>query len=171
MTAQPATSRKAAQPPAPHFSVTHVGLRTSQIGSVRQEGRRAEINFAAPRAVLLALNAIGGVSEVRQLKHFFAWPLWQAPEIPTATHEWKAIFGIKDRAFEGIHGAAPAGGQPTIIRAAPHIRVTDAMWEMLQATGCVVLCTGLAGDPTAAEIGAAAGNRKLQAALAEALLH
>ncbi|WP_406340501.1 hypothetical protein [Streptomyces sp. NBC_01578] len=171
MTAQPGTPRKASQPPALHFSVTHVGLRTSQIDNVRQEDRRVEINFTAPRAVLLALNAIGGMPEVRQLKHFFAWPLWQAPGIPTATHEWKAIFGIKDRAFEGIHGAAPEGGQPTIIRAPTHIRVTDAMWEMLQAQGCVVLCTGLAGDPTAADIGAAAGNRKLQAVLAEALLH
>ncbi|MFD8154457.1 hypothetical protein ACFV28_27410 [Streptomyces sp. NPDC059720] len=52
-----------------------------------------------------------------------------------------------------------------------YIRVTDAMWQMLQAQECVVLCTGLVGDPTAAEFGAAAAGGKLQAVLAQALFH
>ncbi|MFE9059883.1 hypothetical protein [Streptomyces mutabilis] len=82
-----------------------------------------------------------------------------------------AIFGTQSRAFEGMHGAAPAGGQPTIIRNSDHIRVTDAMWQMLQEQECVVLCTGLAGDPTAAEIGSAAADGKLQVVLARALFH
>jgi hypothetical protein len=171
MTAQPGKTREAAEPPTVHFSVTHVGLQTSQIDTIRQDGRRVEFSFAAPRAVLLALSAAGGVQEVRQTKDFFGWPLWPAPRVPTVTHEWKAIFGIKARAFEGIYGEAPEGEEPTIFHVATPMRVTDVMWKMLEETSSVVLCTGLAGDPSAAEIGAAAGNGKLQAVLAEALLH
>ncbi|MEU0073844.1 hypothetical protein ABZ027_30495 [Streptomyces sp. NPDC006332] len=168
MTAQLGTPREA---PALNISVTHVGLRTPEIESVRQKGRKVETTFATTRTVLLALNAVGGMPEARQLKDFFAWPTWQAPGIPEPSHEWAAIFGTQTRAFEGLHGDAPAGGQPTIIRNSDHIRVTDAMWQMLQTQECVVLCTGLAGDPTAAQFGAAAANGKLQAVLARALFH
>ncbi|MEV8047667.1 hypothetical protein AB0P02_28075 [Streptomyces griseoluteus] len=170
MTAQLGTPQEALLP-ALNFSVTHVGLQTRKIESARQEGRQVETSFAITRTVLLALNAVGGMPEARQLKDFFAWPTWQAPGIPKPSHKWTAIFGTQTRAFEGMHGAAPAGGQPTIIRNSDHIRVTDAMWQMLQAQECVVLCTGLAGDPTAAEFGAAAVGGKLQAVLARALFH
>ncbi|MEU9330863.1 hypothetical protein AB0D91_45235 [Streptomyces canus] len=171
MTAQPSTTRKAAQLPALNFSVTHIGLQTSGIDNVHQEGRQVEINFAAARTVLIALNAAGGVPEARQVKDFFAWPAWQAPGVPQPSHEWTAIFNTETRVFEGLHGAASEAGQPTIIRTSAPTPVTDAMWQMLQAQECVVLCTGLAGDPTAAEIGVAAAGGKLQAVLAQALFH
>ena len=119
MTAQSGTSRRASQPPALNFSVTHVGLRTSEIDSVRQEGLQVEINFAATRTVLLALNAAGGILEARQMKDFFAWPAWQAPGIPKPSHEWAAIFGTETRAFEGLHGAAPGGGSRRLSAPAP----------------------------------------------------
>ncbi|MEV0743439.1 hypothetical protein AB0I51_47735 [Streptomyces sp. NPDC050549] len=92
-------------------------------------------------------------------------------DVPQPSHEWTAIFSIKARALEGLYGAAPAGGQPTIIRSSAPTSAPDAMWRMLQAQKCVVLCTGLAGDPTAAEIGAAAAGGKLHAVLARALFH
>lgn len=171
MTAQQNPTQKPSELPALTFSVTHIGLRTSKIESVRQEGRKVETTFATTRTVLLAMTAADGMPEARQMKDFFAWPTWQAPGIPEPSHEWTAIFGTQTRAFEGLHGAAAAGGQPTIIRTNDHIRVTDAMWQMLQAQECAVLCTGLAGDPTAAEIGAAAAGGKLQAVLARALFH
>lgn len=170
MTAQLGTPRGALLP-ALNFSVTHVGLQTAQIESARREGRQVETTLATTRIVLLALNAVGGMREARQMKDFFNWPTWQAPGTPKPSHEWTAIFGAETRAFEGLHGAAPAGGQPTIIRNSDHIRVTDAMWQMLQTQECVVLCTGLAGDPTATEFGAAAAGGKLQAVLARALFH
>ncbi|MFH9008912.1 hypothetical protein ACH4E5_37445 [Streptomyces afghaniensis] len=171
MTAHQNPTRKPPQLPALNFSVTHVGLQTSGIENVRQEGRQVETTLATTRTVLLALNAANGMREAGQMKDFFAWPTWQAPGVPKPSHEWTAIFGTQTRAFEGLHGAAPAGGQPTIIRNSDHIPVTDAMWQMLQTQECVVLCTGLAGDPTAAEFGAAAAGGKLQAVLAQALFH
>ncbi|PJI99754.1 hypothetical protein BX264_0002 [Streptomyces sp. 2333.5] len=64
-----------------------------------------------------------------------------------------------------------ATGETQAIACAHATRATDEMWEMLQESGCVLLCTGLSGDPTAAEFGTAAGNRKLQAVLARALFN
>ncbi|MFG3187111.1 hypothetical protein [Streptomyces nigra] len=170
MTAQLGTPQEALLP-ALNFSVTPIDLQTQKIESARQKGRQVETSFAITRTVLLALNAADGMPEARQLKDFFAWPTWQAPGVPKPSHKWTAIFGTQTRAFEGVHGAASAGGLPTIIRTSDHIRVTDAMWQMLQAQECVVLCTGLVGDPTAAEFGAAAAGGKLQAVLAQALFH
>ncbi|WGD38703.1 hypothetical protein [Streptomyces cathayae] len=151
--------------------MTHVGLDTSRLGNVRQQGRQTEITLNRTRAVLIALNAVGGAEQVRQLNEFFAWPLWRGAAIPSVSPEWTAVFSTAARALEGIHGAAPQEGKPMIIRPAVCDRLTDAMWEMLQTQNCVVLCTGVAGDPTAPQLGAAASDGSLHAALARVILH
>ncbi|WP_406865212.1 hypothetical protein ABZO31_33965 [Streptomyces sp. HUAS MG47] len=152
-----------------NFTVSHVGLRTSQVDSVKQEGPLTEFNFATKRFVAIAVTDIDGPTDVQQVKDFFSWPTWPAPYIPPTSEEWAAVFNTKTKAFEGLYGSTAAGELSVAIRCAQASRITDAMWEMVQGSGCVLLCTGLSGDPTAAEFGAAAGNRKLQAVLAQAV--
>lgn len=172
MTARPGpgTPQRTPLPPALNFTVTHVGLGTSRLDSVQHKGLEVEIKFASQRVVLIALSAEGGTAEGRQLSSFFGWPKWQAPSIPSTTHEWQAVFGAQTRAFEGIYRAAPEGEKPTVIRTSAHFPVTPAMWQMIQESNCVVLCTGLAGDPTAAEFVTASADGRLQAVLAYALV-
>jgi hypothetical protein len=43
------------------------------------------------------------------------------------------------------------------------------MWKMVQKESCAVLCTGLTGDPSAAEITAGLEEGMLQAVLVQAL--
>ncbi|MEU9608514.1 hypothetical protein [Streptomyces sp. NPDC048057] len=168
MTAQPGHSRNTGQPPDINFTVSHVGLGTPQLGNFRQEGTLSEINFAMKRVVSIAMSAVGGPTDLQQVKDFFAWPTLQAPGVPPTSNDWAAMFNTKTKAFVGLAGVTDTGETRAIV-CAHAIRFTDPMWEMVQESGCVLLCTGLSGDPTAAEFGAAAGNRKPQAVLAQAV--
>lgn len=166
MTAQPGVSQ-----PVFNISVTHVGLCPTGLESVHRRGREVQLNFATTRVVLLALNTVAGPAGNGPVQDFHDWPVWHAPGVPDPIHQWKAIFSIEARAFEGLYCAAADQGEPTIIRNEVPGQVTDAMWQMLQASHSVVLCAGLAEDPTAAEIASAAEQGKLRAVLAEAMFH
>ncbi|MFJ4910063.1 hypothetical protein ACIQCR_32530 [Streptomyces sp. NPDC093249] len=73
-----------------------------------------------------------------------------------------------DRTFRGIYYEGSTLEETQTFRV-PNTVLSDAMWEMVQNAPCAVLCTGLIGDPSAAEITAALEEGMLQAVLVEAL--
>lgn len=155
-----------------NLTIAHVGLPTPHHNDARQKGTTVEINLATTRTVLLALSAPGGPHGIRPMTDFFGWPQWQAPSIPPATRTWNAIFSTNTKTLQGLFRRAESrpGQEPLAIHLPTPMPLTDPLWQMLQTTSCVVLCTGLAGDPTAAGLGMAAREGKLQAVLVQALL-
>jgi hypothetical protein len=98
----------------------------------------------------------------------FIWPPWRGETIPEAHQQWKAVFVTQDRTFRGLYYEGPTQEETQTFRV-PNTVLSDAMWKMLQNEPCAVLCTGLTGDPSAAEITTALEEGRLQAVLVEAL--
>jgi len=159
-------------PPAPHpaynVGLSHITVPTPQVQVTRQTERSTEFTLGTD-VVLIALSTVTDPAETGTDQSRFAWPPWQAHTIPESHQEWKAVFLTRDRTFRGLYYEARTPEESQTIHVGTAVALPDAMWKMLQNSACAVLCTGLTGDPSAAELTTALGQGMLQAVLVEAL--
>ncbi|MEU2180914.1 hypothetical protein [Streptomyces thermolilacinus] len=158
--------------PAFNIGLTHVTLPTSQVQVNRLTERINEFTLGAS-VIVIVLSTITDQASAHPVetdigRSRFTWPTWQGVTIPEAHQKWKAVFVTRDRTFRGIYYEGPTPGETQTIHV-PGTLVSDAMWKMVQSQSCAVLCTGLSGDPSSAEIRTALKGGMLQAVLVEAL--
>lgn len=153
--------------PAFNMSLTHVTLPSSQVQVNRLTDLVNEI-ILGTSVIVIVLSTVTDPAGTDVDRSRFTWPPWQKETIPEAHHKWKAVFVTQDRTFRGLYHEGPTPEETQTVRV-PHTALSDAMWKMLQNEPCAVLCTGLTGDPSAAEIRTALEEGILQAVLVEAL--
>ncbi|MFJ3339140.1 hypothetical protein [Streptomyces sp. NPDC086766] len=156
--------------PLYNISLSHVRLPSTQLHIDRLSKRSTKLALGTD-VVLVALSTSAGPAPDEPAdtdRSRLTWPAWKASTVPSTHQEWKAVFFTRDRTFRGLYYEAPDAGSSQILHAAPAV-LPDPMWQMLQNTSCAVLCTGLVGDPSAADIRTALLQGKLQALLVEAL--
>lgn len=134
-----------------------------------QRGRECVVARDERRAILV-LMAAEDEEQTLQLRHMLDWPVWEAPAAPPPTHEWHAVFNTSGHAFEGLSKSTGDDGHPAVVKMRKPPVLTGQTWQMLTKAPCAVLAVGLTGQPTPAEIGSAAGTRRLRAVLAPALM-
>ncbi|MEV5530464.1 hypothetical protein [Streptomyces prunicolor] len=158
--------------PAFNIGLTYVTLPTSQVQVNRLTELINEFTLGTDVIVIVLSTVTDPASpqpdETDADRSRFTWPPWQGETIPEAHQKWKAVFATRDRTFRGIYYEGPTLEETPTIRV-PATVLSDAMWKMVQKESCAVLCTGLTGDPSAAEITAALAEGMLQAVLVEAL--
>ncbi|MEV8606094.1 hypothetical protein AB0465_40225 [Streptomyces griseoviridis] len=161
------------QLPAFHIGLTHFTAPTSQLQINHPTPSSTEFTLGTDVIVIVLSIVTDPASahpdETDIDRSRFTWPPWQGHTIPEAHQKWKAVFGTSDRTFRGIYYEAPTLEETQTIHVRPGFALSDAMWKMLQNAPCAVLCTGLTGDPSAAEITAGLEEGILQAVLVEAL--
>ncbi|MGW6207383.1 hypothetical protein ACWF9B_27560 [Streptomyces sp. NPDC055089] len=143
----------------------HVTLPSSQVQANRVSDLVNEIIFGTSVvAIVLSIDS----AETDFDRSRLTWPHWQGNTIPEAHQRWKAVFVAQDRTFRGLYyeGSTP---EETLTIRVPQTTLTDALWKMVQNESCAVLCTGLTGDPSAAEVTTALEQGMLQAVLVETL--
>ncbi|MET9104765.1 hypothetical protein [Streptomyces antibioticus] len=165
-------------PPAPlpvyNVGLSHVTLPSQQVQIDRQTECFTEFTLGTD-VILNALSTAADPASTDPVgtdtdRSRVTWPSWQARTVPQAHREWKAVFRTRDRTFRGIYYEAPALEESqTLHVGTAAVALPDAMWKMLQNEPCAVLCTGLTGAPSAAEIATALREGMLQAVLVEAL--
>ncbi|MFF7311568.1 hypothetical protein [Streptomyces sp. NPDC008137] len=153
--------------PAFHMSLTHVTLPSSQVQVNRLTELINEVTLGTS-VIVIVVSPATHLAETDFDQSRFIWPTWQGETIPEAHQNWKAVFATPDRTFRGIYYEGPTLEETQTFRV-PNTVLSDAMWEMVQNAPCAVLCTGLTGDPSAAEITTALKEGRLQAVLVEAL--
>jgi hypothetical protein len=153
--------------PVFNIGLTHVTLPTSQVQVNCLTNRSNEITLGTDVIVIVVSPATHPAgTDIDRSR--FTWPPWQKETIPEAHQKWKAVFVTQDRTFRGLYHEGPTPEETQTVRV-PNTVLSDAMWKMLQNEPCAVLCTGLTGDPSAAEIRTALEEGILQAVLVEAL--
>ncbi|MGW0137225.1 hypothetical protein [Streptomyces sp. NPDC003299] len=156
------------RPPAFNMSLTHVTLPTSQVQVNRLTDLINEITLGTD-VIVIVVSPATHLAETGFDRSRFIWPTWQGETIPEAHQKWKAVFVAQDRTFRGIYYEGPTLEETQTFRV-PDTVLSDAMWKMTQnESPCAVLCTGLTGDPSAAEITTALEEGRLQAVLVAAL--
>ncbi|WP_019064877.1 hypothetical protein [Streptomyces prunicolor] len=158
--------------PAFNIGLTHVTLPTSQVQVNRLTELINEFTLGTDVIVIVLSTVTDPASprpdETDVDRSRFTWPPWQGDVIPEAHQKWKAVFAPEDRTFRGLYHEGPTLDETPTIRVPPTV-LSDAMWKMVQKESCAVLCTGLTGDPSAAEITAGLEEGMLQAVLVQAL--
>lgn len=167
-----ATPHSPGRLPALNIGLIHVTLPTSQVQINHRTPRSTEFTLGTD-VIVIVLSIITNPpsthpDETVIDRSRFTWPPWRGHTIPEAHQKWKAVFGTSDRTFRGIYYEAPTLEETQSIHVRPGFALSDAMWKMLQDEPCAVLCTGLTGDPSAAEITTALEEGMLQAVLVEA---
>ncbi|MGY4744586.1 hypothetical protein [Streptomyces sp. ATMOS53] len=153
--------------PVFNIGLTHVTLPTSQVQVNRLTNRSNEITLGTD-VIVIVVSPATHLAETDVDPSRFIWPTWRGETIPEAHQKWKAVFATQDRTFRGLYYEDPTQEETQTFRV-PNTVLSDAMWKMLQNEPCAVLCTGLTGDPSAAEITTALEAGMLQAVLVEAL--
>jgi hypothetical protein len=153
--------------PAFHMSLTHVMLPSSQVQVNRLTELINEVTLGTS-VIVIVVSPAAHLAETDFDQSRFIWPTWQGETIPEAHQKWKAVFATPDRTFRGIYYEGPTLEETQTFRV-PNTVMSEAMWAMVQNAPCAVLCTGLTGDPSAAEITTALKEGRLQAVLVEAL--
>jgi hypothetical protein len=158
--------------PAFNIGLTYVTLPTSQVQVNRLTELINEFTLGTDVIVIVLSTVTDPASlhpdETDIDRSRFTLPPWQGDTIPEAHQKWNAVFATRDHTFRGIYYEGPTLEETPTIRV-PATVLSDAMWKMVQNESCAVLCTGLTGDPSAAEITTALGEGVLQAVLVEAL--
>ncbi|MFI1935480.1 hypothetical protein [Streptomyces sp. NPDC020330] len=158
--------------PAVNMSLTHVMLPSAQVQVNRLTDLVNEITLGTSVIVIVMSTVTAPASnrpaETDADRSRLTWPTWQGDTIPEAHQKWKAVFAPEDRTFRGLYYEGPTLEETPTFRV-PATVLSDAMWKMVQNESCAVLCTGLTGDPSAAEITTALEEGMLQAVLVEAL--
>ncbi|MFJ9138670.1 hypothetical protein ACIRRT_36985 [Streptomyces sp. NPDC102256] len=158
--------------PAFNIGLTSVTLPTSQVQINRLSELVNEITLGTDVIVIVLSTVTGPASphpdETDGDRSRFIWPPWQADVVPEAHQNWKAVFAGRDRTFRGIYYEGPTREETPIIRV-PATVLSDTMWKMVHNESCAVLCIGLTGDPSEADVMTARADGRLQAVLVEAL--
>ncbi|MEV7481979.1 hypothetical protein [Streptomyces halstedii] len=153
--------------PAFNMSLTHVTLPSAQVQVNRLTDQINEF-ILGTSVVVIVLSTVTDPAETDFDRSHFTWPTWQGETIPEAHQKWKAVFATRDRTFRGLYYERPTLEETQTYRV-PNTVLSEAMWKMLQNEPCAILCTGLTGDPSAAEITTALEEGTLGAVLVEAL--
>ncbi|WP_256959813.1 hypothetical protein [Streptomyces viridochromogenes] len=153
--------------PLLNMSLTHVTLPSSQVQVNRLTDLVNEV-ILGTSVIVIVLSTVTDPAESEFDQSRFTWPTWQGDTIPEAHQKWKAVFAPRDRTFRGLYYEGPTPEETPSFRVPPTV-LSDAMWKMVQNEPCAVLCTGLTGDPSAAEITTALEEGRLQAVLVQAL--
>ena len=154
--------------PVFNIGLTHVTLPTSQVQVNRLTELINEVTLSTD-VIVIVVSPATHLADTDVDPSRFIWPTWQGDTIPEAHQKWKAVFATQDRTFRGICYEGPTLEETQTFRV-PATVLSDAMWKMTQnEPPCAVLCTGLTGDPSAAEITTALKEGRLQAVLVEAL--
>ncbi|MEU8349758.1 hypothetical protein [Streptomyces sp. NPDC048845] len=157
--------------PVFNMSLTHVTLPSSQVRVNRLSELVNEV-ILGTSVIVIVLSTVTDPASPHPAETEFdrslAWPTWRGETIPEAHQKWKAVFDPGDRTFRGLYYEGPTLEETPTFRV-PATVLSDAMWKMVQNESCAVLCTGLTGDPSAAEITTALERGMLQAVLVEAL--
>lgn len=154
--------------PVFNIGLTHVTLPASQVQVNRLTELINEVTLGTD-VIVIVVSPATHLAETGVDPSRFIWPTWQGEAIPEAHQKWKAVFATEDRTFRGLYCEGPTLEETQTFRV-PATVLSDAMWKMVQnEPPCAVLCTGLTGDPSAAEITTALEEGRLQAVLVEAL--
>ena len=153
--------------PVLNMSLTHVTLPSSQVQVNRLTELVNEV-ILGTSVIVIVLSTVTDPAETEFDQSRLTWPTWQGDTIPEAHQKWKAVFDPRDRTFRGLYYEGPTLEETPTFRVPPTV-LSDAMWKMVQNESCAVLCTGLTGDPSAAEITTALKEGRLQAVLVQAL--